>query len=110
MEQQCELNPLSELAQAIREIDFKMDEIERLEKMLSAERMKLVAAKDIARKTYGPACTEAQNLGCEIPSSYHFGDTLIRFDDESHEVNVERTKIGSTFELTRLVEKTPEAS
>lgn len=110
MEQQTTQNPLLELAYAIGEIDQVMEELERLERDVVAARSRLTKTKSVAQKAFGPACTEAHHLGHEIPYAYQRGDTLIRFDEESHEVELERLKIGTDYELKYLLEKEREAS
>lgn len=110
MEQQTTQNPLLELANAIGDIDFAMDELEQLERDILVARSKLTEAKHVAQKVFGPACIEAHHLGHEIPYAYQRCNTLIRFDEESHEVELERLKIGTAYDLKYLLEIAQEAS
>lgn len=112
MKQQQPQNPLSEIIDAIYEIDRSMQHLEFLENDLVMAKSRLTDAKKVLQQTFIPACIEAQHIQSEfeIPRNYQQGNTLIRIDETTQEVHVERLQLGNTYVLKRLLENKQEVS
>lgn len=108
--QQTETNhPITELADALDNLDWKFDEVCAAEKVLAEAKSKYQQARQRAQAAYMPAFSAAEQMGEKIGSNFQRGTSLITFDEEGV-VSVAPFECQYTFQLKKMLEpKTPPA-